>query len=102
MEKTNFKDVLFEDISINDICGLFTDARIDKTTVPDGGVVYEIRGRDNEFEMVENNVLVDFNGSFLTLEKIEIPDSGFTPIVDYCFGDGEITFEKWIKAMREE
>lgn len=99
MEKKNLNEVTFEDIVVNDVCGLFIDERIDKKTLPAGTFAYKIRGCNGEFEVLEESVLVDFNGTIITMEKIKMTEGDYARIEDYSFGDGEITFSAWKKSM---
>lgn len=54
--------------------GYFSESRIDKSTIPDGWYVYEIRGSDYDYERpttIENRVIVNFCGSFITQTPIK-------------------------------
>ena len=51
----------------NENRGIFSNFRIDRSTIPEGKYLYEIRGEgENPFITIEENVAVNFTGSFLT------------------------------------
>ena len=59
---------------------LFTDLRIDRSTVPEGFFCYDLRGSDydpGKPVTVENQVAVNHAGTVLTAEPITIPKEGF-------------------------
>ena len=58
---------------------LFTNARIDRSTVPDGWYCYDFRSSDDdpgELCYIEKSVIVNHAGSVLMPEKLDIPESG--------------------------
>ena len=60
--------------------GLFTNARIDRDTVPEGWYAYDLRGSDydpGEPVTVEPSVVVNHAGTILTHEPISFPKEGF-------------------------
>ena len=69
----------FEHIEILDKFALFTNARIDHTTVPEGWYCYDFRGTGDdpgELRFIEESVVVNHSGSILMSEKLELPASG--------------------------
>ena len=69
----------FQHIELFDKYALFTNGRIDRSTVPDGWYCYDFRGSDNdpgELCFIEKNVVVNHAGSVLMPEKLELPASG--------------------------
>ena len=69
----------FEHIEILDKFALFTNARIDRTTVPEGWYCYDFRGTGDdpgELRFIEESVVVNHSGSILMSEKLELPASG--------------------------
>jgi len=53
--------------------GLFTCIRVDRDTVPEGWYAYDLReGEDGEFCTIENDVLVNHGGTFLTQQEIDL------------------------------
>jgi len=53
--------------------GVLTSERVDRSTVPDGWYVYEIRHSDDGGNpiTVENNVVCNFYGTFITKHPIK-------------------------------
>ena len=69
----------FEHIEILDKFALFTNARIDRTTVPEGWYCYDFRGTGDdpgELRFIGESVVVNHSGSILMSEKLELPASG--------------------------
>ena len=69
----------FQHIEVFDKFALFTNARIDRTTVPEGWYCYDFRGTGNdpgELRFIEERVVVNHSGSILMPEKLELPASG--------------------------
>ena len=69
----------FQPIEVFDKFALFTNARIDRTTVPKGWYCYDFRGTGDdpgELRFIEESVVVNHSGSILMPEKLELPASG--------------------------
>lgn len=69
----------FQHFELFDKFALFTNARIDRSTVPDGWYCYDFRGSDDdpgELCYIERSVVVNHAGSVLMPEKLEFPASG--------------------------
>ena len=69
----------FQHIEVFDKFALFTNARIDRTTVPKGWYCYDFRGTGDdpgELRFIEESVVVNHSGSILMPEKLELPASG--------------------------
>ena len=68
----------FEHIELFGKPALFTNARVDTHTVPDGWHVYDLRGSDNDPGspcMLEILVVVNHAGSIVVPEPISFPDN---------------------------
>ena len=77
--KVNARTEEFQHIELFDKYALFTNARIDRSTVPKGWYCYDFRGSDDdsgELCYIEKSVTVNHAGSVLMPEKLEIPVSG--------------------------
>ena len=77
--RVNARTEEFEHIEILDKFALFTNARIDRTTVPEGWYCYDFRGTGDdpgELRFIEESVVVNHSGSILMSEKLELPASG--------------------------
>ena len=69
----------FQHIEVFDKFALFTNAQIDRTTVPEGWYCYDFRGTGDDFgelRFIEERVVVNHSGSILMPEKLELPASG--------------------------
>ena len=69
----------FQHIEVFDKFALFTNARIDRTTMPEGWYCYDFRGTGDdpgELRFIEESVVVNHSGSILMPEKLELPASG--------------------------
>ena len=69
----------FQHIEVFEKFALFTNARIDRTTVPKGWYCYDFRGMGDdagELRFIEESVVVNHSGSILMPEKLELPASG--------------------------
>lgn len=56
---------------------LFSDSRVNRSTVPDGWYVYDLRGSDYDPDLIstlEARVIVNYAGSILTPEPVIFPD----------------------------
>ena len=78
--RVNAYDETYEYVELFGKPSLFTNARIDRDTVPEGWYAYDLRGSDNdpgEPVTVEANVAVNHAGTILTHEPVTIPKSGY-------------------------
>lgn len=84
---------------------LFSDSRVNRSTVPDGWYVYDLRGSDYDPDLIstlEARVIVNYAGSILTPEPVIFPDGQ-----DYLdvkgqtdFLDEEITLIDFSASMK--
>ena len=69
----------FQHLELLDKFALFTNAQIDRTTVPEGWYCYDLRGTGDdpgELRFIEESVVVNHSGSILMPETLELPESG--------------------------
>lgn len=69
----------FQHIELFDKFALFTNARIDRSTVPEGWYCYDFRGTGDdpgELRFIEKSVVVNHSGSILMPGELELPASG--------------------------
>ncbi len=88
--------------TINGIPMLFTDYRIDRSTVPAGIHAYDIRAGDdakNDFATLEASVLANHTGTVLVKHRLPMPD-GYLPIADYGLED-DTTLDEWLDRHNE-
>ena len=77
--KVNAKTEEFQHVELFGKYALFTNGRIDRSTVPRGWYCYDIRGTDDdpgELRYIEKHVTVNHAGSILMPEKLDILESG--------------------------
>lgn len=93
----------WREATINDIPMLFTDYRIDRSTVPADIHAYDIRAGDdakNDFATLEPCVMANHTGTVLVKRPIPMPD-GYLPIAEYGLED-DTTLDEWLDSRNEE
>ena len=83
----------YQEVTIFDRPALFTECRIDRTTVPEGVYRYELRHGDEDWgEPIElsRSLMVNFYGTVLTREPFQLPIDGWIPMENdsLSFQDG--------------
>ena len=101
--KVNARTEEFQHIELFDKFALFTNARIDRSTVPEGWYCYDIRGSDDdpgELCYMEENVVVNHAGSVLIPEKLAMPKSGWLDARDELgfLDEGNMTLREFCEA----
>lgn len=85
---------------------LFTELRVEKSTVPEGVYCYALRhGDDDSFPAeVEETVCVNYFGSVLMTEKLELGETGKKSLSyeDFVFTGEELRLEEFLVKSREE
>lgn len=79
MERLNAMKENYTEIYVKGKPALFTDMRLDRSTIPEGLYLYEIRHADEDWcdpVQIAQGILVNFFGSILTLEPITLPADG--------------------------
>ena len=93
----------FQHIECFDKPALFTNGRIDRSTVPTGWYCYDFRGSDadpGELCFIEESVVVNHAGSVLMPEKLELPESGWLDVreeLDFL-GEGDMTLREFCEV----
>ena len=93
----------FQHVELLGKYALFTNGRIDRSTVPEGWYCYDFRGSDDdpgELRYIEESVAVNHAGSILMPEKLEFPASGRLDARDE-FGfldEGEMTLHEFCEV----
>ena len=101
--KVNARTEEFQHIELFDKFALFTNARIVRSTVPEGWYCYDIRGSDDdpgELCYMEENVVVNHAGSVLMPEKLAMPKSGRLDVRDELgfLDEGDMTLREFCEA----
>lgn len=84
----------FTEITVLGHAALFHDLRIDRSTVPEGMYLYEVRHDDEGLGdpvQIAKGILVNHFGSIITREPIKLPPDGYRdidPEKDWDYGDG--------------
>ena len=90
MSRHDANCLTYDEVTIFGLPALFTDLRVDRSTVPDGVYRYEIRYSDDyggEPVELARGIMVDFFGTVLTREPIQLPISGGLEL-----NDGDLDF----------
>ena len=77
--EVNARTEEFQHLELFGKYALFTNSRIDRSTVPEGWYCYDFRGSDDdpgELRYIEESVAVNHAGSILMPKKLELPASG--------------------------
>lgn len=91
MSRHDANRLTYDEVTIFDVPALFTDLRVDRSTVPDGVYRYEVRYSDEyggEPVELARGIMVDFFGTVLTREPIQLPISGGLEL-----NDGDLEFQ---------
>lgn len=98
----------YQEVEIFDVPGLFSNGRIDPTTIPEGMYVYDLRGSDNDPGQpitVENHVTVNHAGSVITAKPLDLGEDGrltFTEEEGLNFVGGEISAYRFLNEQRKD
>ena len=77
--RENAAEVNYSEVTILGNPALFSEWRIDRTTVPPGLYLYELRHEDEDWGtpcQVAKSILVNFYGTVLTTEPLELGEDG--------------------------
>lgn len=86
MKPIHYSETDFQKIEVNNIPALFTNARVDRDSLPKGYYAYDIRSGDRrDFSTIEPVVLINHTGTILTQRPIKMTKGDYTPIKDYNF-----------------
>lgn len=80
---------------------LLIEERIDKSSLPDKWIAYDIRHSDDDDSIpatIENNVTVNFFGTILVSNELDLKEAGYIHINDYCYCDWEEVAEDELSA----
>lgn len=104
MSRENAMTASFEEMSVYGHPVLFTSLRIDRSTVPEGMYLYELRHGDEDWSepcQLARSILANHYGTVLTREPIQLPVSGALELNtgDFDFSDGDC---RSVAAFREK
>lgn len=99
MSRHDANRLTYDEVTIFGVPALFTDLRVDRSTVPDGVYRYEVRYSDEyggEPVELARGIMVDFFGTVLTREPIQLPISGGLEL-----NDGDLDFQSGCFSLAE-
>ena len=76
------KQATYQEVTILGKPALFTECRLDRTTVPEGVYRYEMRHADEDWGepiTLSRSILVNYCGTVLTREPFQLPVEGWIP-----------------------
>ena len=87
------KQATYQEVTILGKPALFTECRLDRTTVPEGVYRYEMRHADEDWGepiTLSRSILVNYCGTVLTREPFQLPVEGWIPLASdsLSFQDG--------------
>jgi len=77
------RNEIFEHIELFDSPSMFTNTRVDRSTVPDGLFCYDVRGSDDDpgaLCVMENHVMVNHAGTVIGIVDYQLEKGGFKVI----------------------
>ena len=79
MARYNYEEMSWDTVKVSGKECLFCDMRIDRTTIPQGKIMYEVADADSNGEpcRIRPGIMVNFFGTLLCDEPFE-PDEGDT------------------------
>ena len=83
----DFVIYLDDDIEIE---GVFTNARVDRDSLPDGKYAYDLTEGSEGFESIEEFVVVNHGGTFICDEPIVFGEEKYISLGEY--GDADYSF----------
>ena len=100
------RNEIFEHIELFDSPAMFTNARVKRSTVPDGLFCYDVRGSDvdpGDLCVIENNVLVNHSGTIIGVQDYMLENGQAKYITTHInFLGDEITLDEFCKLHRVE
>lgn len=94
-------------VMVKGVPALFTDARIERESVPDGFYLYEVRYDDENLgdpAQIGKCVIVNFLGSLLVSEELELPWNGYLDIdleSDWETGEFIGTLKEGVRSVKQ-
>lgn len=99
MNRQDANRLTYDEVTILDVPALFTDLRVGCSTVPNDVYRYELRhSDDSDGEPIElaRGIMVNFFGTVLTREPIQLPISGGLEL-----SDGDLAFQSDCATLAE-
>ena len=100
------RNEVFEQIEVFDTPAMFTNARVERSTVPDGLFCYDVRGSDDDpgaLCVIEPLVLVNHSGTVIGIENYMLEKGQANYIATHInFLGDEITLDEFCKLHNVE
>lgn len=97
---------IFDHIELFDIPAMFTNARVDRSTIPEVMFCYDVRGSDDDPEdlcVIENNVLVNHSGTILGVQDYMLKNGQAKYIASHInFLGDQITLDEFCSLYHVE
>lgn len=95
-----------QEVEIKGHYGVFTELRVDKSTIPEGINCYELRhGEDDSYPAaMEENVRINYFGTVLMTDKMELGEEGYVELAfdDFGFTGEDLTMPEYRANYGEE
>lgn len=95
-----------QEVEIKGHYGVFTELRVDKSTIPEGVNCYELRhGDDDSYPAaLEENVRINYFGAILMTDKMELGEGGYVELTfdDFGFTGEELSVLEYRANYGEE
>lgn len=96
----------FQEVDIKGHMALFTELRVDKSTIPEGMNCYELRhGDDDSYPAaLEQGVRVNYFGAVFMTDKVELGQDGYIPLEyeDFGFTGENLSAAEYLANYGEE
>lgn len=100
------RNEIFEHIELFDSPAMFTNARVKRSTVPEGLFCYDVRGSDvdpGDLCVIENHVLVNHSGTIIGAVDYMLEKGEYKSVSDgISFLGDEITMDEFCKLHHVE
>ena len=93
-------DVIYGEVSLLGIPALLPDWRVERSTVPVGFHLYELRHADEDWGdpcQLARSILVNFYGSILSMQPFHLPEHGYLD-----FGSKDLVYIEVISCATVE
>lgn len=102
MARTDATTIAFECVEFMGQPVLFTDWKIDRSTIPDGLHLYEVRHTDDDWGapcQLGHRIVVNFYGSIVSNQPIQLPPDGLLDFNGRIFGIPATAKPKWLTII---
>lgn len=105
MDAINVQEEMLEEVQVSGRLALFTELRVDKSTIPEGVYCYALRhGDDDSFPVaLEKSVRVNYFGSVLMTEEIELEKSQYLSVGfdNFWYTGAEMRLDEFVAKCKK-